>query len=183
VGVVARLAAVKRLDTLIAALARLPPDVHGVFIGDGPERAQLESQASGCGVSERTHFAGQVVNAGINLHGLFDVSALCSYSEGFPNSLLEAFGAARAVVATPVGGVRDIVADEVTGLLFAVGDSDALAQAIKRLHEDHALRARLGTAGRAIAEQRYRRKAVIERLQSFYRALARRDRPTGRQAE
>jgi glycosyltransferase involved in cell wall biosynthesis len=102
------------------------------------------------------------------------VSVLCSLSEAFPNSILEAMAAARPVVATDVGGNSDAVQEERTGLLVPPGDPSQLASAIERLANDPALRLRLGEAARASAEAGYAASSVLPRLETLYQRLARR---------
>ena len=174
VGIVARLSPVKDHATLIRAIAALRdrmPTVHCVLVGDGPERASIEALASGLGIRELVHLAGERTQPP-NLHGLFDVSVLCSTTEAFPNSVLEAMAAARPVVATDVGGTPDAVHEGTTGLLVRPSDPTRLADAIYRLHQDPALRARLGSAAQAAARAGYSADAVITQVEELYTRLA-----------
>jgi glycosyltransferase involved in cell wall biosynthesis len=100
-----------------------------------------------------------------------DVFVLPSLSEGMPNAMLEAMANGRAVVATRVGGVPDVVTDGEDGLLVPAGDPERLAQAACRLLDDPALRERLGEAARARAE-RLTRDEVWGRLDSVYQELS-----------
>ena len=156
VGIVARLSPVKDHGTLLRAIASLReqiPALHCVLIGDGPERSAIEGLAESLGIREIVHLAGERSQPP-NLHGLFDVSVLCSTSEAFPNSVLEAMAAARPVVATDVGGTPDAIRQGTTGLLVPPSDPSRLAEAILRLHEEPALRTKLGNAGCAAARWR-----------------------------
>jgi glycosyltransferase involved in cell wall biosynthesis len=146
-------------------------------------RPALEAQAQALGIAARVHFTGELASPR-NLHEAFDASVLCSLSEGFPNSLIEAMAAGRPVVATPVGGVIDAVTDGVNGMLVPLEDPRPLGEALGRLESDRALRERLGEAARETARSRYRRQAVIDRLSALYEALAnRRAVPVGRCAD
>ena len=107
-----------------------------------------------------------------NLHQYLDVSVLCSLSEGFPNSLIEAMAAARPVVATPVGGVTDAVTHGVTGILVPVDDLTALVDALRMLEADSLLCTRLGEAGREAVRMKFRQEPVIEKLTALYEMLA-----------
>jgi glycosyltransferase involved in cell wall biosynthesis len=174
VGIVARLAAVKDHATLFHAVASLResiPEIHIVLVGEGPERQRLETLAESLGMASAIHFAGQRAQAP-NLHGLFDVSVLCSISEAFPNSILEAMAAARAVVATDVGGNADAVREGQTGLLVPPSDPDRLAGAIARLHAEPALRAKLGAKARASAKAGYSADSVLPQVEHLYQRLA-----------
>ena len=171
VGTVARLAPVKNHVLLLNALALLPGDVRLVLVGDGPSRSSLEKTAAALGVTERVHFVGELVTP-INLHQFFDVSVLCSLSEGFPNSIIEAMAAARSVIATPVGGILDVVEDGATGLLRPANDPTAMAGAVGSLRADPALRYRMGEAGRVFVRSRYCQDHVIGMLAAVYRSMS-----------
>src|SRR5207247_9739712 len=118
---VQRLWPVKHQVLLLNAVAQLDTRFHLIVIGDGASRNQLEELARKLRIEARVHFVGEVVSPD-NLHQFLDISVLCSLSEGFPNSLIEAMAAARPVIATPVGGVSDAVTHGVTGILVPVDD-------------------------------------------------------------
>ena len=174
VGIVARLSPVKDHGTLLHAIASLReqiPALHCVLIGEGPERAAIEGLIESLGIREIVHLAGERTQPP-NLHGLFDVSVLCSTSEAFPNSVLEAMAAARPVVATDVGGTPDAIRQGTTGLLVPPSDPSRLAEAILRLYEEPALRTKLGNAGCAAARAGYSTEAVIGQVEALYSKLA-----------
>jgi glycosyltransferase involved in cell wall biosynthesis len=98
------------------------------------------------------------------------IFVLPSTSEGLPMALLEAMSWGRAIVATEVGGVPDVLSDGKDALLVAPGDSAALAAALARLAADPDLRTRLGPAARARA-QRLNSEEVTDRLDRIYRDL------------
>jgi glycosyltransferase involved in cell wall biosynthesis len=77
------------------------------------------------------------------------------------------------VIATPVGGVPEVIVDRETGLLVPVDQDDALAASVQELRRDTALRRRLSEAGRACARGRYHQTVVIARLEALYQDLAR----------
>ena len=174
IGIVARLSAVKDHATLLRAIEMLTPTIpalHCVLVGDGPERGRIEALARELGIADRVHLAGERPQLP-NLHALFDVSVLCSTSEAFPNSVLEAMAVSRPVVATNVGGTPDAVRDGETGLLVPPSDPSRLAAAIRRLYEEPSLRADLGSAGRAAARSDYSASAVIGQVEALYTELA-----------
>jgi glycosyltransferase involved in cell wall biosynthesis len=174
VGIVARLSPVKDHATLLRAIASLReqiPALHCVLVGDGSERPAIEALAESLGIRDIVHLAGERTQPP-NLHGLFDVSVLCSTSEAFPNSVLEAMAAARPVVATDVGGTPDAVREGTTGLLVRPSDPSRLADAILRLYNEPALRAKLGKAGCAAARAGYSADAVIKQVEALYTRLA-----------
>lgn len=174
VGIVARLSGVKDHATLLRAIATLRdkyPDLHLLIVGEGPERTNLVALTETLGISKVVHFAGERPQSP-NWHALFDVSVLCSTSEAFPNSILEAMAASRPVVATDVGGNPDAIRQGRTGLLVPHSDPQRLAEAIGRLHDDPALRAKLGAAAREAAATGYSATSVIRQVESLYETLA-----------
>ncbi|HEY3673393.1 MAG TPA: glycosyltransferase family 4 protein [Acidimicrobiia bacterium] len=151
---VGRLVRQKGFDVLLDAFASLARDAAFewdlVIAGDGPERAALESLAARAGVGNRVRFAGRTDRAEtVALFTGAAVFVLPSRQEPFGIVNLEAMAAGTPVVATRVGGVPEIVDDEVTGLLVGPADTDALVRALRRLHDDPELCARLAAAGRA----------------------------------
>jgi glycosyltransferase involved in cell wall biosynthesis len=174
VGVVARLSPVKDHATLLRAIASLREQIPGlrcVLVGDGPERPAIEALSESLGIRDIVHLAGERTQPP-NLHGLFDVSVLCSTSEAFPNSVLEAMAAARPVIATDVGGTPDAVRQGTTGLLVPPSDPSRLADAILRLYNEPAQRSKLGTAGCVAARAGYSADAVIRQVEALYTRLA-----------
>jgi glycosyltransferase involved in cell wall biosynthesis len=171
VGTVARLAAVKNHSLLLRAAQKLDGDFHVVLIGEGPERSRLEALAHGLGIQSRVHFIGEIMSP-INLHQFFDLSVLCSRSEGFPNSLLEALAAECPIVATAVGGIKDVVLDNISGLLVQTDDAEMLANRIRYVRENPAVGRRLALAGLARVRTDYRSSVVIARLAVLYKELA-----------
>ena len=149
--VVGRLIRDKGVDVALEAAAGLQAPV--TIAGDGPERARLEAQTLKLGLDAR--FEGNVGRE--RLDRLYREAACVVLAsrrgEGLPNVLLEAFGYARPVVATPVSGVRDLVTDGVNGLLVPPGDEGALRGALARLFEERGLAERLGGAARGSAER------------------------------
>jgi glycosyltransferase involved in cell wall biosynthesis len=93
---------------------------------------------------------------------------LPSYAEGMPMALLEAMSWELPVIATPVGGIPQLVTSEVNGLLVAPGDIDGLAGAITRLLQDRTLRARLGAAARATIETGFSLQEALAKLGGIY---------------
>jgi glycosyltransferase involved in cell wall biosynthesis len=184
IGIVANLSPIKDHATFLRAVARLAPawpSLHAVLVGEGSCRPALEAQAREAGIADRVHFAGLRPHTP-NLHHLFDVSALTSTSEGFPNSLVEAMAAGRPVVATAVGGVVDAVEEGVTGLLAPAGDDARLAELAASLLEQPVRRRAMGAEGRARAQARYSASAALGALEGLYESLLarRQPRPGGR---
>lgn len=100
-----------------------------------------------------------------------DVVALPSYREGLPKGLIEAGASGLPLVTTDVPGCREVVTNNVDGLLVPVKNASALADALARLCDDPPLRARLGAAARTKALTEFDERIVIERTVSVYREL------------
>lgn len=100
-----------------------------------------------------------------------DVVVLPSYREGLPKGLIEAAACALPLVTTDVPGCREVVTDDIDGLLVPVKNGKALARAIVRLADDPDLRTRLGVAARAKALAEFDESVVIERTMAVYTEL------------
>jgi glycosyltransferase involved in cell wall biosynthesis len=96
-----------------------------------------------------------------------DVFVLPSHAEGMSNALLEAMAAARPVIATAVGGNREVI-DASSGVLVPVGDVDALAGAMLALLGDAARARRLGEAARRRVTESFSARAMVRRLEALY---------------
>ena len=167
---VANMFAIKGQDWLIrampAVLAAVPAAVL-VLVGDGEWRATLERLANETGVGDRMIFTGSIQNPlAVVEHA--DVVVLPSLSEGLPIALLEAMAIGRAVVASRVGGIPEVVQDGETGLLIPAADSQALSSAIVRLLMDPHLRVHLGTRARAHVERQWSSQRMVECTAAVY---------------
>lgn len=130
VGTVGRLAAQKDLATLIRGFAKADvADGLLVIVGDGPDRADLETLAAELLDRDRYRFLGARPDAA-RLVAAFDAFGLTSRWEGLPRTLIEAVAAGVPVVTTPVGGIREIIVHRSTGTLVDVGDEAAVAAAL-----------------------------------------------------
>jgi len=147
---VGRLAGVKGVPVLLQALQGLiaeHPDLRLTLVGDGPERAALETLAQGLG--DHVEFVGyQSQDAVAALLSEATLHVLPSFAEGVPVVLMEAMAARVPVVTTRIAGVPELVEDGVSGLLVPPGDADALRVALGRLLTDADLCRAMGEAGR-----------------------------------
>ena len=104
-------------------------------------------------------------------YSLMDIFVHPSLREGMPNALLEAMACEKAVVATPVGGILDVVKDLENGLIVPVNDAEALSNAILKLLEDQSLRNRLGKAARETIQKEFTLEKELELNLNVYRNL------------
>ena len=172
-GSVGRLSPKKGQATLLEAAAlvlRRRPDAAFVLAGDGPQRAELGAHAERLGLNGQLRFLGLLEDP-VPLLARMSVFVLPSHMEGMSNALLEAMAAGRPVVATDVGGNREVVLDGVTGLLVPPRDSGRLAAALLALLEDPARAVRMGAAGRARVHAHFSAATMTRRLEDLYRGL------------
>ena len=130
------------------------PDVELTVIGDGPERERLERQAHEAQLNGRVHFLGSRPREQV-LHALARAQAavLPSDWENFPHAAVEALAVGTPIVATRVGGVGEIVADGVNGLLVPPGSPEAFGAALERLLGSEELQESLSQGAReSVAE-------------------------------
>jgi glycosyltransferase involved in cell wall biosynthesis len=149
IGSVGQLVKRKSLDQLLRAVASLPlrPTPWVLIVGEGPERAALESLAAQLGIAKRVIFAG-FQKQPLPWLAAMDIFALPSAQEGLPRVILEAMLLGKPVVASDIVGSRELVVPGETGFLHAYGDEPALASCLARLLDDDELARRFGNAGR-----------------------------------
>ena len=171
VGLVGRLTPQKGHRYLIEAAPKILascPNVTFLFIGDGPDRQQLETLVKGAGLQNRFAFSGAQRDMPSVYAGL-DAVVLPSINEGLPMTLIEALAAARPVVATSVGDVPTLIRNRETGLLVEPRNPEALAQAIISLLIDADLRTTLARNGQQWVEQKFSATAMADRYHDIYR--------------
>lgn len=159
----------KGMVEFVDALRELAPlGVSALFAGKGSMNEWVRAQLQQADV-EAT-FLGSIEHDRLALaYGAADVLALPSYREGLPTVICEAMNAGRAVVATRVGGIPEIVEDGCTGLLIPAQDASALAAALREVVTNHALRSSMEAA----AYERGRRTLTWNANAAAYEALYR----------
>ena len=164
-----RLTSEKRFDLLIDAFAAVTeryPEWSLVLIGDGPDRARLESRIQERGIIGRVRLLGYVPRPE-DILSQADLFVLCSDYEGFPNALCEAMACGVAVIATDCpSGPRDIIRDGVDGLLVPPSDAAALSGALTRLMDNAEERAQMGALGREVCA-RFAADQIISRWEEL----------------
>ena len=174
VGSVGRLVPIKDHASLLKAVETLVSkgsEVRVVLAGDGPEKASLESFVANSSVlGGRVHFLGDTGDVPQVLRSL-DIFVLPSISEGMSNTLLEAMSCGLPVVASRVGGNRELLEDSGVGLLFEPRNVSDLAEKLSRLL-DESVRQKLGTAARSHVLSNYSLEDMMQRYRELYRELA-----------
>lgn len=174
VGFAGRLSPEKGPDIFVRAaieMLRHRDDVGFVLFGDGPMKAEIVSLISQAGAVGHVTLAGFQTDLDRLMPNL-DVLALTSYTEGLPNSVLEAMASCVPVVATSVGGVPEVISDGENGILVTPGDPTAVVEGLQRLLSDASLRSKITAAGLRRIEQEFTFEAQALRYESLIRDLA-----------
>ena len=163
----------KGYEVLLAALARLPPDLAWTLdhVGGGPLLGALRARAQRDGIATRIRWHGALAQdqvlaryRGADLFVLASRIAADGDRDGLPNVLMEAQSQGLACLASAISAVAELIEDGVTGDLVAPDDAAALAGALERLMRDPARRARLAAAGEARVRGEFAMDAGIATL-------------------
>lgn len=183
IGIVGRLCEVKNHALFLEAAARLSREglnARFIVIGGGHLQSDLEAQARRLGLTEQLIFTGFREDAA-ELYGDLDIVALTSLNEGTPLTLIEGIVGGRAVVATEVGGVTDLMGargetrDGFTvrehGLTAPSRDVEAFAQALRCLIQAPELRQAMGERGRRFVRSRLSKERLVRDLSALYKEM------------
>jgi glycosyltransferase involved in cell wall biosynthesis len=166
IGYAGRMAPEKGIDLLLEALSQLS-GVHAAIAGQGPLANEMQAYARKLGVAERTHFLGHLDDIRPLLWAC-DVYVQPSRREAFGLAAAEASALGLPVVASRIGGLRDVVLDKVTGRLFQPGNVNELASILAFLVENVEYARILGFAGRSHIFQYFTIDAVLDRIDEIY---------------
>jgi glycosyltransferase involved in cell wall biosynthesis len=154
-------------------------DVEFLVIGleqddSGAFTQRLTDLAGNLGIADRVTFKGYVRHMA-ELLAAVDIVVVPSWDEGFSLVTAEAMAARRAVLASDISAIREIVDDNVTGMLFPVRDVSALANKLLWLLSDAPLRERLAAQGQRDVYTRFGRDQTIDKIEAVYKGLLSRD--------
>lgn len=181
IGIIGRVVPVKNHSLFVAAakkvLEKTDKSIKFLIIGDGDMRPQMETEFAEAGI-DYTYYpidprpataicTSWQTEMDYVLSGL-DIVALTSHNEGTPVSLIEAQAAAKPVVSTNVGGVKDVVADNQTGYITDPGDAEAFAEALLKLVNNKEMRDFFGTQGRKFVQANYSYQRLVRDMSEFY---------------
>ena len=160
---------IKRIPDIIRAFKIISEEVDSelLLIGDGPERPNAETLSKSLGISDRVHFMGNVKNV-YEILGKADLFLLPSEDESFGLAALEAMSCEVPVVASDVGGLKELIANGVDGHLVMVGDVEALARHAIRILKDPQLQKELRQNARKKVLKKYTPGAVVPRYERLY---------------
>jgi glycosyltransferase involved in cell wall biosynthesis len=173
IGTVGRLVSQKGMDYFLRAARSVLqeiPEALFVVVGDGPDRAKLEQLAKDLGIEGQVVFTGSRADMP-QVYASLDVFVLASLDEGMPMAVLEALASNRAVVATQVGAVPQLIVSGQTGMLVPAADVQGLADAILVLLRNPELRARLGGAGCALVHKEFSSRVMSQAYLRRYEQL------------
>jgi L-malate glycosyltransferase len=173
VGTVGRFDPIKNLPLLVSSLAgaaREVEAVRGLFVGDGPQLAELKGQINRHGLSDRVHLTGFRSDVRSLVQSL-DLFVLSSLSEGTSIALLEAMAAGIPAAVTEVGGNTEVVLKDATGWTVPSNSPEALTAAIVDAARNADRRKRLALAGQQRFEQQFSWAGMVEAYRQCYRAL------------
>ena len=176
VGMMARLFPVKNHATFLKAASlvnQVIPDTRFALVGDGPLRSQLEDMSQELGLAPKVIFFGEQRDVGTYLSA-FDIATLTSETEGCSNALLEAMALGKPVVATDVGGNREVVRHSETGFLVPRGNPEALAEAIVALVQDPDTALAMGQRAKEWVVTQFSLAKMVHEYQSLYEETLRR---------
>ncbi|MGH8915444.1 MAG: glycosyltransferase [Acidimicrobiia bacterium] len=160
----------KGIDDLISAMPEIIesiPDAVALIVGDGAQRLALQRLTEDAGMAGRVVFAGSRHDVPALLSAS-DVFVLPTHEDLLPSVVAEAMAAGLPVVASDVGGLRDMVGDDSTGVLYPAGDIAALTEACVDLLDDGPRRELMGRAGRLVAQDKFDIRKHVDALRRLY---------------
>lgn len=167
------LRAVKRIDLLLDAVARIRPrESFKLVILAGGDFTPFVDHVRRLGISDRV-IVRQRVNEIEDYLQAADLGVFTSESESFCLSLLETMCFGRPSVSTAVGGIPEVVESDRSGVLVPPGDADAVARAIEGLLRDPTRRAALGEAAQRRAKEKFSPDVIVPRYEALYRRVCR----------
>lgn len=174
IGTLARLHPDKGIDILIKGFALslkvLPGRLRLIIVGGGPEDEMLKGLSKGLGIEEYVIFTGFQADVKKWL-SLLDIFCLTSREEGLPQSILEAMSLGKPVIAANVGGVNEIIENNVSGLLIEPNNPQAFCDALIFLFRNPAISEKLGKAGPNLIRNKFLLSQALDRLEMIYSSL------------
>ena len=161
------------LDFLAAAevISRELPQAHFCMAGHGPLEAEVRAKAEQVRMLPRFHLLGFRKDI-LEVMASFDAFALTSVTREASSTVLkQAAALCKPVVATDVGGTREVIEDGRTGILVKPGDIQGIAKAAVTLLSDRNKAAQMGAAGKEKVLREFTAQAIAERTEALYRKV------------
>ncbi len=169
----ANLRPVKNMEFLIRAARKvidLYPNVHFVAIGDGEQRSYLESLIGRLEIKDRFHLLGSMRDPEVILANS-DIGVLTSTSESLSNSLIEYSAMGLPIIASDVGGNREVLSHGMSGYLYTSNDLGDFLDKVRRLIENEKLRKSMGAEGRKVVRKKFSLLNCIYQYQKVYESI------------
>jgi len=159
----------KRIPDIIKAFSIVSQEINCklLLVGNGPERPKAEKIAKNLGISNRVHFLGNVKNVQ-EILGKSDLFLLPSEDESFGLAALEAMSCEVPVVASNIGGLKELISHGVDGYLIEVGDAEALAQYSLKILQDPRLQGEFGKNARQKVLEKYTPDKIVPKYENLY---------------
>lgn len=176
IGYVGRISPEKDLENWLRAAAMVTreyPTAQFVIVGEGRDDDllnQLKKLAEALGIGDQVHFLGYREDLP-SIYATFDLFFLSSRREGICNSLLEAMAMGIPIVATDVGGTKELIADGQTGYLLSEGDVEGMVRVLLALVRDESLRKNVGSAARKHIEDKFSFVSRLRRIETLYERI------------
>lgn len=173
IALIGRLHTLKgHLDLLqaLVSLKRRSAQFHVFFVGEGEHRDEIAARSRDLKLNECVTFTG--LRSDIpSIMVAIDIVVMPSHWEGLPMTLLEAMASGRAIVATSVGGIPDVITDDYNGILVPPREPAALERALNDLMQDEERRKRLGKHARATVTEKYNAAHIIKKYEALYKEV------------
>jgi glycosyltransferase involved in cell wall biosynthesis len=173
IGSVGRMVPIKGYDIFLRAaelILKVNPEVNFILAGDGPLKLKLESIARNMGLNSAVRFAGFRSDI-LETINCFDIFVVSSYYEGIPIALLQAMALKKAIVATGVGGVNEIIENGTSGFLVESGNADEIASACITFLNNTGIRKKMGAEARKRVEEEFSVEIQKERILRLYNEM------------
>jgi len=159
----------KRIPDIIMAFKMISQQIKCklLLVGNGPERPKAEKLAKNLGISNRVHFLGNVKNVQ-EILGKSDLFLLPSEDESFGLAALEAMSCEVPVVASNIGGLKELISHGIDGYLIEVGDVKALAQYSLKILQDPRLQGEFGKNARQKVLEKYTPDKIVPEYEDLY---------------
>ena len=146
------------------------PEARFLLAGGGPDREVLQQMAENMGISGFVIFTGHVENIP-EIYSFTDVAILSSWSEGVPQSILQAMACSVPVVATKVGGVPEIITSGENGILVAPGDYAAIAEGVIKILSNPVMASEFSYNARCLVREKHSMSHMLDKIEGLYTML------------
>ncbi|MBL0744021.1 glycosyltransferase family 4 protein [Chryseolinea sp. Jin1] len=171
IGTIAVFRFQKRLDLwmeLAAKILQYFPESHFIIVGDGPLKEALKAKRDALGLTGKIHMPGLETEVRPYL-AAFDIYMMSSIFEGLPIALLEAMAMNCPIVTTDAGGIKEVIRQEIDGLVCGTDDPESLVAHARRLLGDRELRVAFGNRARSRVIEKFSMETMVEALETLYR--------------